>query len=81
MPSTSFVTVVEMHNVDVPVASNRDATVLSPTVDTLQWPSAIVVNFEIQFDSFTYIVSVYYGNSFIHIHSQRVLWLQCHSHT
>ena len=31
--------------VDVPVASSRDATVLSPTAGTLQSPSAIVVNF------------------------------------
>ena len=42
--STSFVTLVEIHNVDVP-ASNRDATVLSPTAGTLQSPSAIVVDF------------------------------------
>ena len=34
--SASFVTLVEIHNVDVPVASSRDAT--------LQWPSAIAVN-------------------------------------
>ena len=45
--SASFVTLVEIHNVDVPAASNRDATVLSPTTGTLQWPSAIKVNFEI----------------------------------
>ena len=36
MPSTSFVMVVEIHNVDAPVTSNRDATVLSPTAGTLQ---------------------------------------------
>ena len=36
--SASFVTLVEIHNVDVPVASSRDATVLSPTAGTLQWP-------------------------------------------
>ena len=35
VPSTSFVMVAEIHNVDVPGPSNRDATVLSPTVDTL----------------------------------------------
>ena len=33
--SASFVTLVEIHNVDVPAASNRDATVLSPTAGTL----------------------------------------------
>ena len=33
--SASFVTLVEIHNVDVPVASNRDTTVLSPTAGTL----------------------------------------------
>ena len=32
----SFVTLVEIHNVDVPVTSNRDATVLLPTAGTLQ---------------------------------------------
>ena len=42
--SASFVTLVEIHNVDVPTASNRDATVLSPTTGTPQWPSAIAVN-------------------------------------
>ena len=36
MPSTSFVMVVEIHNVDAPAASNRDATVLSPTTGILQ---------------------------------------------
>ena len=49
--SASFVTLVEIHNVDVPVASSRDATVLSPTTGTLQWPSAITVNFKIESDS------------------------------
>ena len=49
--SASFVTLVEIHNVDVPVASSRDATVLSPTAGTLQWPSTIVVDFEIESDS------------------------------
>ena len=49
--SASIVTLVEIHNVDVPVASSRDATVLSPTAGTLQWPSAIAVNFEIESDS------------------------------
>ena len=29
--SASFATLVKIHNVDVPAASNRDATVLSPT--------------------------------------------------
>ena len=42
--SASFVTLVEIHNVDVPVASNRDA-------GTLQWPNAIVVDFETESDS------------------------------
>ena len=32
--SASFVTLVEIHNVDVPAASNRDANVLSPTAGT-----------------------------------------------
>ena len=51
--SASFVTLVEIHNVDVFVASNRNATVLSPTAGTLQyqWPSAIAVDFEIESDS------------------------------
>ena len=49
--SATFVTLVEIHNVDVPAAGNRDSTVLSPTVGTLQWPSAITVNFEIGSDS------------------------------
>ena len=51
--SASFVTLVEIHNVDVPAASNQNATVLSPTAGTLQcrWPSAIVVDFEIESDS------------------------------
>ena len=48
--SALFVTLVEVHN--VLVASNRDATVLSPTAATLQcqWPSAIAVDFEIESD-------------------------------
>ena len=46
-----FVTLVEIHNVDVPAASNRDATVLSPTAGTLQWPSTIVADFENESDS------------------------------
>ena len=33
--SASFVTLVEIHNVDVPAASNPDTTVLSPTVGTI----------------------------------------------
>ena len=33
--SASFVALVEIHNVDVPAASNRDATVLLPTAGTL----------------------------------------------
>ena len=41
--SASFVTLVEIHNVDVPAASNQDATVLSLTASTLQWPNAILV--------------------------------------
>ena len=49
--SASFVTLVEIHNVDVSVASNRNATVLSPTAGTPQWSSAIVVDFEIEFGS------------------------------
>ena len=49
--SASFVTLEEIHNVNVPVASSRDATVLLPTAGTLQWPSAIAVNFEIESDS------------------------------
>ena len=44
--SASFVTLVEIHNVDMPVV-----TVLSPTAGTLQWPSAMAVNFEIESDS------------------------------
>ena len=32
--SASFVTLVEIHNVDVRAASNRDTTVLSPTAGT-----------------------------------------------
>ena len=46
--SASFVTLVEIHNVDVPAGSSRDATVLSPTAGTLQWPSSIMVKFEIE---------------------------------
>ena len=34
--SASFITLVEIHNVDVPVASSRVATVLSPIAGTLQ---------------------------------------------
>ena len=30
--SASFVTLVEIHNVDVPAASNHDATVLPPYI-------------------------------------------------
>ena len=59
--SASFVMLVEIHNVDVPAASNRDATVLLDTALTLQWPSAIAVDFEIEFDfglRFTYIIGV-----------------------
>ena len=48
--SASFVTLVEIHNVDMSAASNRVATVLSPTTDTLQWPNAIAVDFEIESD-------------------------------
>ena len=47
----SFVSLVEIHNVDVPVTSNRDATVFSPTAGTLQWPSVNAVDFEIESDS------------------------------
>ena len=36
---------------DVPAASNQDATVLPPTAGTLQWPSTITVNFEMESDS------------------------------
>ena len=49
--SASFVTLVEIHNVDVTAASNRDANVLSPTAGTLQWSSLIPLDFEIEFDS------------------------------
>ena len=49
--SASFVTLVEIHNVDVPATSKRDATVLLPTAGILQWPSAITVNFETESDS------------------------------
>ena len=48
--SASFVTLVEILNVDAPAASSRDATVLSPTTGTLQWPNAIAVDFEIEYD-------------------------------
>ena len=44
--STSFVALVEIHIVGVPVASNRDATVLSPTAGILQWSSVIAVEIE-----------------------------------
>ena len=46
--SASFVTLVEIHNVDVTAASNRYGSVLSPTVGTQQWPSAIVADVDIQ---------------------------------
>ena len=49
--SASFVMLVEIHNVDVPAASSRYATVLSPTTGTLQWLSAIAVNFDSCSDS------------------------------
>ena len=45
--SASFVMLVEIHNVDVPAASNQDANVLSPIAGTLQWPSMITVDFKI----------------------------------
>ena len=48
--SVSFVTLVEIHNVDVPATSNQNATVLAPTAGTLRWPSAIAVDFEIESD-------------------------------
>ena len=42
--STSFVMVAEIHNVDVPGPSNRDAAELSPTSGTLcSGPCATVV--------------------------------------
>ena len=41
VPSTSFVTVAEIHNVNVPGTSNRDATVLSPTAGTCSGPCVI----------------------------------------
>ena len=56
--SASFVTLVDIHNVDVPAASNRDATVLSPTAGTLQWPRAIAVDFEIESDSILLVSSI-----------------------
>ena len=59
--SASFITLMEIHNVDVPVTSNRDATVLSPTAGTMQWPRVIAVDFEIESDS---------GSD--HIHNRRV---------
>ena len=62
--SASFVTLVEIHNVDVPAASNQDVTVLSPTTGNLQWPSAIAVDFEIYLGSLI--------QAPIHIHNQRV---------
>ena len=46
--SASFVTLAEIHNVDVPATSNRESSVLSPTAGTLQWPRAIAVDFEIE---------------------------------
>ena len=49
--SVSFVMLVEIHNIDVPVASNRDATVLSSTTGTLHWQSAIAVDFKTESDS------------------------------
>ena len=49
--SASFVTLVEIHNVEVAAASNRDATVFLPTAGTLQRPSMVAVNFEIESDS------------------------------
>ena len=49
--SASFVTLVEIHNVDVPAASNRDPTLLLPTAGTLQLPSAMAVDFETESDS------------------------------
>ena len=49
--SASFVMLVEIHNDGVPSTSNRDATVLSPTAATLQCPSAIDFDFEIESDS------------------------------
>ena len=49
--SASFVMLVEIHNVDVLAASNRVATVLSPTIGTVQWPNAIVVDFKIESES------------------------------
>ena len=49
--SASFVMLVEIHNVDVPAASNRDTTVLSPTAGTLQWRSTIAVDFKTESDS------------------------------
>ena len=48
--SASVVTLMEIHNVDVPVARNRDTTVLSPTAGTPQWPSTIAVDLEIESD-------------------------------
>ena len=49
--SASFVTLVDIHNVDVPAASNQDATVLSPTTGTPQWPRVIMIDFEIESES------------------------------
>ena len=49
--SASFVTLVEIHNVDVPAASNQDDTILSPTTGSPQWSIAIMVDFEIESDS------------------------------
>ena len=63
--SASFVTWVEIHNVDVPAASNHYATVLSPTACTPQWPSVIAIDFEIEAP--------------IHIHNRRVGPTNCSS--
>ena len=35
--SASFVTLVEIHNVDMPATSNRDTTPLLTITETLQW--------------------------------------------
>ena len=51
--SASFVTLVEIRNVDMHATSNQDATVLFPTIGTPQWPSTIMVDFEIESDSHT----------------------------
>ena len=46
--SASFVTLVELHNVDVPAVSNRDATV-AHLWNSLQWSNA--QDFEIKSNS------------------------------